>query len=137
MRQLLYTIFCVSVIIWSCSESGDDQPFDSLVGKWKLDKYCESPGDSSCPWQTPSAEEIYEFRNDMTYDFKGHRGQTCSGMYRIDTTSQPGFDQLFFHSHTGTSPCNDHSKWLVKKSATEVIISPICIEECTYIYKKI
>ena len=125
MKYLFLLI--TSLFLHACSSSTcDDEQFE-LIGTWELVGACASPGDASCPIQTPTEDRIVEFRADSTFTFT--MGNTTSnGTF----TESDGF--IDFINDGGEII---FSRFIREANACELELSPFCIEECRELYEKI
>jgi len=126
MKHLLF--LAILLCSYACSSPSCDELEFNLIGTWELFEFCNSPGDDSCPIQTPNQEEIIEFRTDSSFTvFIGGRMMT-TGTFSVTNS----LIDLTDDSNGTTS-----TRFINPQGPCELDLNSLCIEECRSSYQKI
>lgn len=130
------------LLLLSCTEEEccvvpDESTIDgTIVGTWKLSKLCFSDGASSCNeddlWDAET-NEILTFTEDGNFTFD-IEGAICNGTYSINEQGETVIQDVNLIRTSGDCSFEETIYWLSKLSATEMILSPRCIEGCPHLY---
>ena len=125
MKQLI--ILSMLLIACACSSpSCEDEVFE-LIGSWELVQFCFSPGDASCPIQTPTEDEIIEFRSDSTFTLS-IGDSTTLGTFSIS-------NRLIEYRDSFGSIIQQ--RVILETSRCRLEMGPLCFEACREYYEKI
>ena len=112
---------------YACSTDSNCQDEElELIGRWELVEFCYSPGDDSCPPQTPKQEQIIEFRTDSTFIFSIGDSSTVGSF----TVSNRFIDFIDDQGET------TDSRFISENTSCGLELSPLCIEVCRELYVK-
>lgn len=138
MNRIAFILVLATLV--GCSKESLSPEEKNLLGTWQLVEFCVGPGDGSCPPQlaTTSITQSLEFRKDGSFiENIPQPGQfqtaiVSSGEYRIE-----GEGKLYLKfDNPGVFTQENH--WRYSLTAEKLTILPsVCIEGCSYSYKKI
>lgn len=128
MKHLI--ILIVLLLLSACSSPSCDETEFNLIGSWELFEFCVSPGDITCPVQTPDQEQILEFRMDSTFSL------TIDGQIMDNGSFSVSNSVLTFMGQQDDQTFGN-SRFISIQGSCEVDLNPLCIEECRSSYEKI
>ena len=127
MRTFLFAIGLI-VLLGSCTDSTCDDEDFNLIGRWQLIEFCFSPGNASCPIQTPEEIEIMEFKGDSTYTYS-IGAQSSAGTFTVVENRV-----LFINSNENPDITD---RFLIPLNSCRLELNPLCSEECRAVFEKI
>jgi len=124
---ILFSLLC----LYACSSSSCDEQEFNLIGTWELFEYCNSPGDISCPIQTPNNQEIerWELSIDSSFTFFLGGRLMNSGTFSVTNSII-----IFVNDADGELITQ---RFIIAQGPCEVDLNGLCIEECRRSYEKV
>lgn len=143
MTKKLFFYLTVTMIIFSCSKSDDNQNVinSDFIGKWKLTETLQDPGDGSGVYERIDSEKTIEFFNNGTFSINGPLcglstsvGENIMGQVRISNYSNNNI--LFSNEKCSTD--NSSTEYIVVIEDSDLIIYyTACVEGCAQKYQKV
>ncbi|MHA6281496.1 hypothetical protein ACXYMT_15075 [Salinimicrobium sp. CAU 1759] len=143
MTKKLFFYLTVTMIIFSCSKSDDNQNVinPDFLGKWKLTETLQDPGDGSGVYERIDSEKTIEFFNNGTFSINGPLcglstsvGENIMGQVRNSNYS----NNNILLSNEKCSTDNSSTEYIVVIENSDLIIYyTACVEGCAQKYQKV